>query len=301
MLDSWATGDIWAPVEVVGEDDESEPMGSKEKFWTSSPDGERWLFKYARVHEHVTRGEDWAECLVHSLASQLRIPTATVRLAHCRGRRGIVSRSMVTQTQVLVHGNELLSMTDADYDREAERENPRYTVSTIESALRIIDPTPGLSGLVPVQTAFDQLAGYLMLDAWVAGRDRHHRNWAVVTDGERLWLAPSFDHGNALGFQESSMHHDQLASDETALLRWSRRGKSPHFFGRPSLTSIANQALDTATPEAAQAWRERLSQVTQEVIEQALYGAPEAVLSAETRRFCVRLLLLNRRRVLDGD
>ncbi|MEJ7742433.1 MAG: hypothetical protein WKF73_07745 [Nocardioidaceae bacterium] len=174
-------------------------------------------------------------------------------------------------------------------------------MATLESALRPVDPTPGLSEVVPVRTAFDQLAGYLMLDAWVAGRDRHHRNWAVVTDGDRHWLAPSFDHGNALGFQESSMHHGHLASSETALLRWSRRGKSPHFAGRPSLTSIANQALDTATPETAQAWRERLSRVTEREIEQALRGAPEAVLSAGTRRFCVRLLLLNRRRVLDGD
>jgi len=42
----------------------------------------------------------------------------------------------------------------------------------------------------------------------------------VITDSDRLWLAPSFGHGNALGFQESSMQHDQLATDEAALLRW---------------------------------------------------------------------------------
>lgn len=133
-------------------------------------DDERWLFKYARIHDGVTRGEDWAECLVRRLANLLGIPTATVRLAHCAGRRGIISRSIVTQAQVLVHGNELLSITDPEYDREAERENPRYTAATVETALRHIDPTPGLADMMPVPTAFDQWAGYLMLDAWVAGR-----------------------------------------------------------------------------------------------------------------------------------
>lgn len=48
---------------------------------------------------------------------------------------------------------------------------------------------------------FDIWAGSLFLDAWVAGSDRHDENWGAVTDGSVVRLAPSFDHGNALGSQ----------------------------------------------------------------------------------------------------
>lgn len=80
--------------------------------------------------------------------------------------------------------------------------------------------------------------GYLLLDAWVAGRDRHHENWAAIEHAGELRLSSSFDHGNALGLQEPEDRVEELATDADRLLVWVERGRSHHFDGRPSLVGL---------------------------------------------------------------
>jgi hypothetical protein len=297
--------DLWDPVDVeswAASDDvpSDEPLGTKEKFWVVGPDGRRWLFKFARDAGGAVRGEDWAECMVHLLADLLGIPTATVRLGRCAGRRGVLSGSVVAGNQRLEHGNELLARVDPNYDREERRHNPRYAVAAVRASLEDVGPPAGWPGLADFD-AFDVWSGYLLLDAWVAGRDRHHENWAAITDGSNRWLAPSFDHGNALGFQESRDRHAALAADQGRLLRWARRGVSQHFAGRPSLVQLAHDALNLAGPVARSHWLNRLESVSESEVIAAISRAPEALLSDSGHTFVVNLLKLNRERVLRGD
>lgn len=87
----------WEPVRIERDDYEraDEPMGTKEKFWVELPDDDRlWLFKLARERDGLVRGEDWAEWVVHHLATLLGVPSATVRPALWGTHRGIVSRAM---------------------------------------------------------------------------------------------------------------------------------------------------------------------------------------------------------------
>ena len=173
---------LWEPVQVTlgGEDIEDEPLGTKEKFWVYNPtDRHPWLFKFARTVGGHTRGEDWAEWVVHSLALEMGIPTAEVRAATFEGRRGIVSKSVIelATNQRLVHGNSLLVESSDRYDPRQQRENPGYTVAAVHEALLGVSApfaTPELASL----SGFDVWAGYLVLDALVGGRDRHHENWA---------------------------------------------------------------------------------------------------------------------------
>lgn len=97
-------------------------------------------------------------------------------------------RSVLGAGDELSHGNELLAGAFADYDVNTSRKNPLYTVENIRKALENAEPSEPDRW----DSAFDQLAGYLVLDALVAGRDRHHENWAVMVsmDGGRR-LAPS--------------------------------------------------------------------------------------------------------------
>ena len=150
-------------------------------------------------------------------------------------------------------------------------------------------------------SGFDVWASYVVLDAWVAGRDRHHENWAAVRDDEARWLAPSFDHGNALGFQEPDANKADLAEHPDRLLTWAKRGRSHHFAGRPTLVAVAREALDLASPEAATLWQARLEGIQEPSVRQLLNRVPTDLLSVSSRRFCLNLLQLNRRRVLDGD
>lgn len=280
---------------------DDEPMGTKEKRWLSDPDGHRWLFKASRVRDGITRGEDWAEWIARCLADALEIPAAIVKPAVRDTKRGILSLSLVAADERLVSGNELLAAIDDEYDSSMSRHNPRYTVDAV---LRALDglPPPDHGSIPSGFSAFDVWASYLMLDSWMAGRDRHHENWGAIEDsaGTRR-LAPSFDHGNALGFQEPEERLVALSSDPTGLERWARKGSSHHFAGKPQLIDLANQALALASPTAAAHWRNQLSSASLDRVRAQLSDVPRNILSESGVTFCHRLLTLNRRRLLDGD
>jgi hypothetical protein len=200
----------------------------------------------------------------------------------------------------LEHGNELLARVDPTYDIDAARRNQGYTVAAVRMSLDGVGPPPSNHDLEQL-SGFDVWTGYVVLDAWVAGRDRHHENWAAVRDLESRWLAPSFDHGNALGFQETDERRAQLTEQPNRLLTWAKRGRSHHFAERPTLVSVAREALDLASPEATTLWRARLDAIEGQPVQELLAKVPSHLLSESSRRFCLGLLQLNRKRVLDGD
>ena len=145
-------------------------------------------------------------------------------------------------------------------DELIHRENAGYTASAVKDAL--VDVSPPIEGRWPEGfTAYDVWAGYLLLDAWVAGRDRHHENWAVIVRGDVRRLAPTFDHGNALGFQEPDERRLRMLHDGQYFERWLRRGTSPHFSGKTHLITLALQALDMASPHARSYWLLPLEEV----------------------------------------
>jgi len=281
-------------------DEVDEQLGTKEKLWLRNSSEQRWLFKQVRAHQTAELGEDWAEKVVEQVGIHLGLPMATVELARRGEKRGILSENFVPLGGRLEHGNELLVRVDPDYDRDVARQNERYTVVAIQAALA--DAQPGAAYVVEQMTAFDLFAGYLVLDAWVAGRDRHHENWAVVagTSGARS-LAPSFDHGNALGFQESDDRLRALAGDDARLLQWAERGTSHHFAGKPTLVALAHEALDLSSDAARDVWLTRLGRVTETDIQEILDSVPRERMSEASRTFCRQLLMLNKRRLCDVD
>ncbi|WP_375386533.1 hypothetical protein [uncultured Microbacterium sp.] len=289
---------------VRGAAEADEPMGSKEKWWVELPMfGDRqWLLKLARLDEldGTVSGEDWAEWTVHQLADQLGVPSATIRPALLEGRRAIVSRSVLRDSlEYLDHGNSVLSARFADYDQSVQGENQGYTVAAVQHALEEVGPPADIEWPGSF-TAFDVWAGYLLMDAWVAGRDRHHENWAVILRGDERRLAPSFDHRNALGFQERDERRVRMLDDEPHLMRWVERGTSHHFAGKPKLTELAWSALGLASPTARRFWIERLDAISGDAVGSVVSQVPRAIMSEVTHTFVVRLLATNRRRLLDG-
>lgn len=278
-------------------DELDEQLGTKEKWWLQD---RTWLFKQVRAGRDGPLGEDWAEKVVEQLGRRLGTPVAEVELAIRHGAPGIISRSVVPADARLEHGNELLVRVDPDYDRDQSRYNVRYTVAAVKAALEGVTAPTAAPELLAFN-AFDVWTGYLVLDAWVGGRDRHHENWGAVSRGPSRELAPSFDHGNALGFQESDTARDRLARDSDALARWARRGKSHHFAGKPRLSDLANEALSLASDVARTHWREQLVGVGQDECQENVEQVPGTVMSAEARTFVLELLKTNQRRLIDGD
>lgn len=294
---TWATEDVGNLDRWVASEDPDEPLGTKEKQWVEDAHGDRWLFKFARAHDDRTLGEDWCECLVHSLAGLLGVPSACVTPATINRERGVLSKSFVTAGWRLEHGNEVLVRTNPDYAQSTSRDNVGYTIDAVCGALAEVAAPPALSHL----TAFEAWSGYLVLDAWVSSRDRHHENWGVLQGAAgRPILAPSFDHGSALGFQEPEYSLQTSLAPREALQRWSQRGCSHHFAGKPQLVTLARQALTEGSDEARQYWLHRLEDVRSSDVREALDAVPLSFLSQARRRFVAELLDINRGRLLDA-
>ncbi|MGK2874260.1 MAG: hypothetical protein ACSLEW_01300 [Nocardioides sp.] len=149
--------------------------------------------------------------------------------------------------------------------------------------------------------AFDQFCGYLVLDALVANRDRHEENWGVLRDpAGRVTLAPSYDHGNSLGFNLQDDRRLLELNRDPQLERWASRGMADRFEASRNVTLVAfaHRALTLATLGVDAFWLDQLAAVTGPELETVITGTPE--MSDACRTFCLRLLATNQRRLLDG-
>lgn len=286
---------MWPDPDWPNWEDPDEPLGSKDKEWVigpEEPDGRnKWLFKYARLDS----GEYWAECVVHALACLIGVPTACVQPASKGGRDGILSRSMLHDGELLTHGSELLTVVlNGRYDPHRGDDNPDYTVANVQRSLHGVEP-PNRS--LPGFTAFDTWAGYLVLDAWVSGTDRHHDNWAVAIDraGHRR-LAESFDRGSALGFSLSEGAVCDL-SGSGSVRSWVERGRT-HFAGNPSMVD-ALQALNLASNGVKDYWLSRLGDVRFDDVMATTSGLPESTMSDQRRAVVLDILTNNQERILN--
>ncbi|AZZ56552.1 hypothetical protein [Rathayibacter iranicus] len=292
----------WESMTIEGPSDGmDEPLGTKEKFWLVE-ESDLWLFKFARQRGGETRGEDWAEWVSFHLARLLAVPCAQVRPATVGGRRGIMSRNVIERdkSQRLEIGNSLLSQSDRHYDPTRRRPNERYTVEAVRRALDGVDAPAGF-GAVAGMSGFDVWAGYLLFDAWVAGRDRHDENWAVIAGRGHRMLSPSFDHGNALGFQETEEKRAACLADSALFDRWVQKGRSHHFAGKPLLVDVARDALELAAPNARDFWLAQLSAVDPSAVREILTAVPTGLMSAACASFTEGLLDTTRRRILDDS
>lgn len=292
----------WDEVELTNDDlDEVNPMeqmGTKEKNWVRLADDERrWLVKVARVDDidATPSGEDWAEWLVPHLATLIGVPCATVRPATFNGARASVSRQVMPDGDELVHGNSLLSAADPAFTSVRGGENRDYTPARVRVALKT---TRAPIEMEPFD-AYDVWCGYLVMDAWLAGQDRHDENWAAIRSADTLRLSPSFDHGNALGFLLRDDERERRLREPDGVERWAARGRSRHFSGRPTLVALAHEALGLASCEAREHWKTRLQAVTTSEVSSAAQHVPDERMSPVARRFVTRLLEINRRRLLD--
>lgn len=300
----WNVTDWW-PAE------DPDDIGAREKIWLEDPwaEGVEWLFKAIRcktLHngEEQCFGEDWAEKLATEAAGMLGVPAVQIELAERGMQRGVASRLMLVQsdgTRVadnLVLGNELLQAVDPLYDKSQRGEAVGYTLAAVRRALQGIGAPPGSPE--PLKDAFDLFAGYLVLDALVASTDRHHENWGALTQGDSQWLAPTFDHGTCLGFQNSSAKAEAILDDpgQVDVETWVSRGKSNHFEGRPKLVALADEALNAVRPDVAAYWLARVQSFDLDEWRDTLGRVPDHRMSHPARRFAHEVVRLNRERLL---
>lgn len=295
----------------------SEQSGSHETTWLlDARDKEtRWLHKNTTVHPDREQGEDWAEVIATQVGMSLGVPVALTRLCSREGRRGSLSRDVRPSTLDLFSGHLVLEDcrevddyiahlegVPAHDSRRPDVKRPGHSITNIRKALQGSGAPPGFDGPESMD-AFDVFAGYLLLDAVVANRDRHEQNWAqlrpqLTTLAPRL--CPSYDHSSSLGFAETESKMALRAKDPRALEAWARRGTAGRFeyAGKPdSLVQLAGEAMTFASAEAQSHWRQRISEFELTAITDPLASGVIPEMSEPTTRFVITLLEMNLERI----
>ncbi|SPM33706.1 hypothetical protein MRAB57_1510 [Mycobacterium rhizamassiliense] len=293
---------VWDVSEWEIFSDETE--GVEEKYWLIDPTTrQRWLFKPPVVKFDFQQGEDWAERVSTELARLISVPCADVELAHRDGRRGSMSRYLAPPGWDLQPGKLMLAEFDPDYVSQAKG-RPGHSLDRIASALRdgrVDAPFGAPDGF----SAFDVFAGYMVLDAWIANRDRHDDNWSILTPppGEANYrLCGSYDQSSSLGYNVNPNQRAQLLSEPGGVRRWAAKGTAHRFEHGPqgpvTLIEHARAALSMCSPAAKTFWIDNIGRVRQDTVNDLLNSVPD--LSEQWRTFAIELLHINHGRLLDA-
>lgn len=291
--------------------EETEQMGTKRKFWYHDPLLGLCLFKYSRSDA----GEDWAEKVAEQLCVLLGIPHARYGLAEFGGQRGVTSPTLVDVGEELVPGNRLLGAYDPTYPAEASRARvkvPQHTVAAIAEALDSNPPVelpPGENYPAGVRSAWDLFTGYLLLDALIGNTDRHHENWAILTSSTpgrfARWLAPTHDHGSSLGRNEREARirerlttADRNQTPEAYAERCRSKLYADPAVEQPLGSVDALMAAARRSPDAAEAWLDRLEMLSSDRMQHILQQVPPTRITTAAASFALRILVHNRSRLL---
>nr|VFJ94518.1 MAG: HipA-like C-terminal domain-containing protein [Candidatus Kentron sp. LFY] len=292
---------IITPDDSVSESHEQ--LGTKEKYWLRIDD-QLHLFKIGRPGT----GENWAEKIAAELAGLLGLPHAHYDLATWRGEKGVLTPSIQPKGGLLVLGNESLAAVYADYPKHKVRHVRDHTLGRIHALL--IDRKIGFPDRQPpddeIATAYDLFLGYLLLDAWIANQDRHHENWGLIRDRERIYLAPTFDHAASMGQNETdTTRQDRLSTKDRGrhISTYIKKARSAIYENKtdksPLPTSDLFRKAAAKSPEAARIWLDRLQQISQNsclgLFEQL---SPETI-TPSAKQFALTLLALNQERLLE--
>lgn len=184
------------------------------------------------------------------------------------------------------------------------RGRPGHSLTNIKAVLNAAGPPPELAHLLPnlPMNGYDVFAGILLLDAWIANRDRHDENWSILVPHDPQQprrLCGSYDQAGCLGFNLLDAHKERMLA-EGSVPHWVARGTAWRFehVGKPqSLVSLAAEALDLASAEARGHWLGAIAGVSDEAVSGILARSP--VLSDVGRTFAREVLTTNRKRLLD--
>jgi len=215
-----------------------EAMGSKDKFWFNKPGEEHlYLFKYGRENT----GEVWAEKVACGIAKKMGIPCAEVNLASFQGVTGTASKIFLSSDEILMHGNELMSLVVEGYEEDKAFHQSEHTLDRIirfwVQRQHILIPS---GWEIPIEnpTAAHLMAGYLVLDGLIGNTDRHHENWGLIAtfqhdndDNQEVIfrIAPSFDHASSLGRESTDERKQRINVSPSSMRNYVLRGRTPIY------------------------------------------------------------------------
>jgi hypothetical protein len=245
-----------------------------------TPPRQPWLFKSVTIQPGYVCGEDWAEKAAAELAERLGIPCARVQMAQREGHRGSISADLCPPGCQMQPG--MLFMQDREVEGYIPGKFPGRPGHSLENIRGVLDDamSPPGCGLPFEATAFDVFAGYVILDALIANRDRHDENWAVLLpiagDGPTR-LCRSYDHANSLGYNLDDAKRTARLAAPGGVRSWCSKGTAHRFEHTPgrspqTLVQAAVRALGLASPEARGHWPRQVDRVKEQDMTSIIAG-----------------------------
>ncbi len=312
---------VWGRYEVSDWPELSvEKTGSNVSTWLEEPGHERrWLHKDTTVPSNgIEQGEDWSELVSTQVALKLGIPCAEARMCTRAGHRGSLSLDVKPPGHFLFEGTVALeSCTEVtDYFPHTEDspgvdparpdvKRPGHSLKNIHATLRDHVAPPGFAGPSGLD-AYDVFAGYLLLDALIANRDRHEQNWATLVPSltnAAAALAPTYDHASSLGYNLTDPVRNRILAENDGVGRWARRGTAwrfEHVGTPPTLVALAGQALGSCSSDAQEYWHGQITNLDLSGVYDALNNSSIDALSVPASRFATALLEHNHERTRDA-
>jgi hypothetical protein len=280
-----------------------EQQGTKTKYWLHLKE-QKHLFKIGRENT----GENWAEKVACELCALLGLPYAHYELAVWKGKKGVLSETIVPTDGRLVMGNELLAEIHSTYPAQQRYKVQDHTLGRIVALLN--DPTV----LLPINwqppsdaihNAVDVFLGYLLLDAWIANQDRHHENWGLIHYDE-IYLAPTYDHAASMGQNEQDAKRKEMLTTKDAgrhISSYVKKARSAIYLNKSEqkamLTWDVFQWLAAKRPKSAKVWLQRLGDISPEQCQNVFNRVPPSEISETAIEFAMELLELNKQRLLE--
>jgi len=234
----------------------------------------------------------------------LGLPAAELKLAEYedadRDLRGTLSKSFVPANATLVHGNELLTEVDPDYDEQQWYGQSEHRVDRIFDVLEMRDVRAPLGSTY--DDASEVMAGYLVLDGWIANVDRHHENWGILQFPDFDRLAPTYDHASSLGRLLSDAKRLRILEgrDRLTVEKFVTRSKAngavrTRSGGEVPPYEVVRELVALGRREPTEMWNERLVDISDDELRAVFERFPSGWISEPEVDFSLTLLARTRR------
>ena len=266
-------------------DEKSQASGTRTKFWLIEPEtmSEKTVKHLFKVPTEGTGGH-WAEYIASKVGGQLGFPTAEIELSNYRGTIGTISKNFRSQTEELYEGGDLFVARFEKFDRRS------LTYYELPHILEILSE-------YSLENTFVALPVY---DALIANNDRHCDNWGVLSGPKGIRLAPIYDNGSSLGFNEVTEKKQKMLTDDHMLTGFCNRGKSS--IGLPNRKKPKHFELLTYlrihSAKALELELARLEQLDKGMLLAIVDSIPDDIMSDLDKEWVVRLLLFRRNWIL---
>lgn len=168
-------------------DGASEGSGRSEKIWLKNPEtNQTGLFKFKKDIETT---DHISEHMAYCIATILDIPCAKFDIGIYNGKEGSMSYNIVNpETMIFAEGISFINLTYPAYNPE------QFIDLTTKRRYSIEMLTP----ILKKYQVFNEFIQMLIFDFLIGNTDRHHSNWALISEDKKWYFSPLYDNSSSL-------------------------------------------------------------------------------------------------------